>query len=150
MKNVLIVLGFVFIVLIFAGASFIGYIAYFGNKFDASSKAYIDEGIPAIVSSWSEEEFIKRASSQLREKTSNGQLHELFTTLSSKLGAFRSYNGAKGDSNMGYTTQNGEVVTASYVAETTFQNGKAEIQIKLIRVKDAWQILGFHVEMKPL
>jgi hypothetical protein len=150
MKKVLIILGAIFLVLILVVVAVIGYAAYTGNKLDASSRAYVDESVPAIISTWSKDELIKRASPQLRQKTSDDQIDQLFTTLSSKLGTFQSYDGAKGQSNMSFTSQDGQVTTASYVAGATFQNGKAEIQIKLIRDNDSWQILGFHVELKPL
>lgn len=147
MKKFLAVLGAVFLVLLFAAAVFIGCGAYAGGKLDASSKAYVDESVPAIVSGWSKEELIKRASSQLREKASDDQITQLFNTLSNRLGAFQSYDGAKGDSNMSFTSKNGCLVTASYVAKATFQHGKADIQIRLIQSGGAWKILNFHVEM---
>ena len=150
MKKILTILGVVFIVLIFIVAAAIGYVAYTGNKLDASSKAYVDESVPAIVSTWSKDELIKRANSQLRQVTSDVQVGLLFNSLSNKLGTFQSYDGAKGQSNMSFTSKDGQTTTASYVANATFQNGKAEIQIKLIRDNDSWQILGFHVDLKPL
>jgi hypothetical protein len=150
MKKVLIVLGVLFLALITVVAALIGYVAYTGNKLDASSKAYVDESVPAIVTSWSKEELIKRASPLLRQKASDADIDQLFTTLSSKLGNFKSYDGAKGQSNMSYTSEEGQVTTASYVANASFQNGKTEIQIKLIRNSDSWQIVGFHVELTPL
>lgn len=144
-KKVLIVLGVVFLILIFIGAAVIGYSAYVGVKLDASSKAYVDESVPTIVSTWSKDELVKRASPELRAMTSNGQLDQLFA-LFTKLGAFQSYDGATGESNISFTSKDGEVVTASYIAHATFENGKAEIKIKLIHHNDAWQILGFHVD----
>lgn len=150
MKKVLTILGAVFLILILIVAAGIGYVAYTGNQLDASSKAYVDESVPAIVSVWSKDELVKRASPQLRQKASDVQIDQLFNDLSTKLGAFQSYDGAKGQSNMSFTAKEGEATTAAYVANATFQNGKAEIQIKLIRDNDSWQILGFHVEMKPL
>lgn len=150
MKSILSFLGVIFLILVLSAAAFFGYCAYTGGKLDASSKAYVDESVPAIISTWSKEELIKRASPQLRQKSSDEQITQLFNTLSNRLGAFRSYDGTKGDSNVSFTTQNGRVVTASYLAKATFQYGKAEIQIKLIQSQDSWEILGFHVEMEHL
>jgi hypothetical protein len=149
MKKFLAIFGVIFFVIVLVVVAVIGYAAFIGNKFDASSKAYVDESIPAIVSSWSKDELIKRASPQLRRKTSDVQIGQLFNALSGKLGSFQSYEGAKGQSSMSLTSKDGQVTTASYVANATFRNGKAEIQIKLIRYDDSWQILGFHVELSP-
>lgn len=146
MKNFLTVLGIIFLMLVVGVVAIVGSAAYFGSKLDASSKTYVDENVPAIISSWSKAEFIKRASPQLLQKISDDQISELFATLSSKLGAFRSYDGAKGESNMSFIFNSGQTTTASYVAEATFQNGKAKIQIKLIRDDDSWKILGFNVQ----
>jgi len=137
-------LGAVFLlfILIWVGAQ--GYSAYMGNVLNPSSKEYVDESIPAIISTWSRDELVKRASPELRAIASNGQLDQLIATCA-KLGTFQSYNGAIGRVNINISLQNGQVITASYIANATFKNGKAEIQIKLIRHNGAWQLLGFHV-----
>ena len=147
MRDILIILGIIFLVIVGALATFIGYAAYAGGKLDASSKAYVDETVPVILTNWSKDELIKRASPLLRAKASDEEIAKLFATLSGKLGAFKSYEGAKGDSNVTWTTQDGKLTTAAYVANATFQNGKAEIRIKLIQNNGVWQYLGFHVEM---
>jgi hypothetical protein len=41
----------------------------------------------------------------------------------------------------------GQVITAPYIAKVSFQNGKAEIRINLIRDNNVWKILGFHVNL---
>lgn len=149
MKTIFSVLGIIFLVLAVAVAVVVGIAGYLGSKRDSSSKLYVDGNIPPIVSTWSKDELIARASPELLRTTSKDQISQLFDTLSVKLGAFQSYDGAKGQSNMSFTTQ-GEVTTASYISEATFKNGKAKIQIKLILHEDSWQILGFHVELVPM
>jgi hypothetical protein len=151
MKKVLMVLGIVFLVLLFALAAFIGYVAYNGNRLDASSKLFVDQSVPAILSSWSRDEMVKRSSPQLREKSSDDQIDRLFAMLSSKLGPFQSYDGAKGDSRMNYDLGKRELTTtAFYVANATFQRGKAEIKVHLVRDRGRWEILGFNVQARPL
>jgi len=61
MKKVLMILGVVFLILIIVVGGFVGYTAYIGTKLDASSKAYVDASVPAIISTWSRNELIKRA-----------------------------------------------------------------------------------------
>lgn len=150
LKKALIVLGAIFLLLIVAVAGLIGYAIYTANQLDASSKAYVDESVPAIATDWSKDELVKRAGTQLRAKVSDVQIEQLFGTLANKLGAFKSYDGAEGDSNINFTTTSGKEVTASYVAKATYQYGKAEIQIKLIQEDRSWKILNFHVDVNPL
>jgi hypothetical protein len=145
MKTALSIVGIVFLVMLVLALGFFGFVAYEGNKFDASSKAYVDESVPAIVANWSKDELIKRESPQLRKAASDDDLTALFTKLGGALGPMQSYDGAKGDANMNVTPASGLQVTAAYVAEVAFQNGKAEIKINLIQIDGAWLILGFHV-----
>jgi hypothetical protein len=144
MKTALSIVGIVFLILLALALGFFGFVAYEGNKFDASSKGYVDESVPAIVANWSKDELIKRESPQLRKAVSDDDLAALFSKLGA-LGPMQSYDGAKGDANMNVTPGSGLQVTAAYVAGATFQNGKAEIKINLIQIDGAWLILGFHV-----
>jgi hypothetical protein len=150
MKKFLMVLGTVFLVLIVLGAGVVGYAIYMGTQLDASSKAYVDESVPAIATDWSKDELVKRASPQLRKQASDVQIEQLCSTLANKLGTFKSYDGAKGDSSINFTSADGKVITASYIAKATYEYGKAEIQIKLIQEAGSWKILGFHVDISPL
>jgi hypothetical protein len=96
------------LVLVIVVAGFVGYAAYQGRGLDASSKAYVEENIPAIVSTWSKDELLKRSSPQLLKAINEkpGQLDQLFQKLSA-LGPMVSFGEVKGDSNVTYTTQNG-------------------------------------------
>ncbi|HTC98495.1 MAG TPA: hypothetical protein VK734_12260, partial [Bradyrhizobium sp.] len=52
----------------------------------------------------------------------------------------------KGASNVNYTTQNGKVTTASYVATAKFENGEGRITARLIQSPAGqWQFLLFQV-----
>ena len=143
MRTILTILGGIFLVGISLVGGFIGYVAFVGGGLDTSSKAYVDESVPAIISSWSREEFLKRASPQLRAVATDEQVGELFLKFH-RLGAFQSYDGAKGQANINLT-QHGREVTAAYKANATFQNGKAEIDVRLIQIDGAWRILRFYV-----
>lgn len=149
MKKFLSIVGGLFLVLVLAVAGFIGYAAYQGRGLDASSKAYVEANVPAIISTWSKDELLKRSSPQLlkiiNEKPE--QLDLLFQKLS-KLGAMRSFNDIKGDSNVSYTTQDGKVTTAAYAATAKFENGEGRISVRLIQSPSSgqWQFLFFHVD----
>lgn len=147
MKKFLAIIGGFFLILVLALVSFVGYVAYEGRGLDASSKAYVEANIPAIVSTWSKEELLTRSSPQLLKAINKEpeQFDQLFQKLS-KLGAIQSFGDAKGDSNVSYTTQNGKVITAFYIVKSKFENGEARISIRLIQVSGQWQILLFHVD----
>lgn len=146
MKKFLSIVGGIFLLLVLVVAGFIGYAAYQGRGLDASSKAYVEANIPPIISSWSKDELLKRSSPQLLKilNENPGQLEQLFQKLS-KLGAMQSFGEVKGDSNVSVTTQNGKVITASYLAKAKFQNGEAQIAIRLIQLSGQWQLLLFNV-----
>jgi hypothetical protein len=145
MKTAFAIIGVVFLFLLVLGGTAIGVFAYYGTQFDASSKAYTEESVRAIAANWSKDELVSRESEALHKAASDDQLTQLFA-LFSKLGPLQSYDGATGDSNMGFTPATGPSITARYVAEITCQNGKAEVKVALIRVNGQWQIYGFHVD----
>lgn len=149
MKKFLSLVGGLFLVLILAVAGFIGYAAYQGRGLDASSKAYVAANVPKIVATWSKEELLTRSSPQLQKVIAEKpeQLDQLFQKLS-KLGAMRSLGDMKGDSNVSYTTRDGKVTTATYVAAATFENGEGNIKVRLIQSPSSgqWQFLNFYVD----
>lgn len=53
MRRFLSIIGGLFLVLVLLAAGLVGYVAYQGRGLDASSKAYVEENIPAIISTWS-------------------------------------------------------------------------------------------------
>ena len=150
MRKALTVLGWIFLALLVLAGAFAGYMAYVGPKLDASSKAYVDSQIPAIVSDWSEEQLLKRAAPELlRVITDKKQLDQLFENLS-RLGKLKRYGGSKGEANILLTLKQGRVITASYVAHAEFENGPAQIAVRLIRHGSQWQLLYFNVRSPAL
>ena len=147
MKKFLSIVGGLFLVLVLVVAGFIGDAAYQGQGLDASSKTYVEANVPAIISTWSKDELLKRSSPQLLKVVNEKpeQIDQLFQKLS-KLGAMRSFGDVKGDSNVSYTTQDGKVTTASYVATAKFENGEGRITVRLIQSSGQWQFLRFHID----
>src|ERR1700731_2855659 len=144
-------MGGLFLVLVVVVAGFFGYAAYQGRGLDASSKAYVEENIPAIISTWSKDELLKRSSPQLLTIIDKKpeQLDQLFQKFST-LGPMLSFGEVKGDSNVSYTTQYGKVTTAAYVATAKFKNGEGRISARLIQSPAAqWRVFGFFVD-RPL
>jgi hypothetical protein len=147
LKRFLSIIGGLFLVLVLLAAGMLGYLAYQGRGQDASSKAYVEENVPAIISTWSKDELLKRSSPQLLKVIDEKpeQMDQLFQKLS-KLGPMQSFGEVKGASNVNYTTQSGKVTTASYVATAKFENGEGRITARLIQSPAGqWQFLLFHV-----
>ena len=146
MKKLLSIVGGIFLLVALIVAGFIGYAAYQGKNLDASSRAYVEENVPPIISTWSKDELLKRASPQLLKISSDdpGKFDQLFKKLS-KLGAMQSFGDVKGDSNVSYTTDNGKVITASYMATGKFEHGEAKISMRLIQTSGQWQFLLLNV-----
>ena len=148
LRRFLSIIGGLFLVLVLLVAGLLGYAAYQGRGLDASSKAYVEENIPAIISTWSKDELLKRSSPQLLKVINEKpeQLDQLFQKLS-KLGPMQSFGEVKGDSNISYTTQNGKVKTAAYAVSAKFKNGEGRITARLIQSPAGqWQFLQFHVD----
>ena len=146
MKKFLSIVGGIVLVVVLMAAGFIGYLSYQGRGLDASSKAYVDKNLPLIVSNWSKRDLLKQASPQLLTIINENpdQIDRLFKGLA-RLGALRSYDGSKGDANISYTNKDGKLITAFYIANATFENGSAQITVRLIQVSGQWKFLMFQV-----
>lgn len=146
MRRALSILGGLFLFLCVVVVSFLGFAAHQGKGLDQSSKAYVEETVPVILSTWSKDELIKRASPQLLSAVRDQPelLDQLFQKLSG-LGALRTFDDVRGDSNISYTTREGKVITAAYTAKAKFDEGDAQISIRLIQTPAGWQLLSFHV-----
>lgn len=149
MKKLLIVLGLVFLAFIFAVGAFIGYAAFTGSALDKQSKAYVDAAVPAIVSSWSQQELINRASPELRQATKSADMDRMFAWFKT-LGHLQKYEGSQGQAIVSVTPQAGKVVSARYTAKALFERGQASIDIAIIKHGDQWQIAGFKVNSPAL
>ena len=146
MNKSLVIGGVLFLVLLTLIGSVVGYFVYNGSGLDASSKAYVDENIPLIVSSWSKEELLKRSSPKLIELVNKNpnQLDQLFKKLST-LGAMTHYEGSKGQAYFFVNYPQGKSISAKYTANAKFEHGEAEIQVQMVQESDQWQIINFHV-----
>jgi len=115
----------------------------FLNTLDKESKAYVDAAIPAVFKSWNEKELLNRASPEFKQAVPQQKLDELFHKLSN-LGPLRKCEPAQGRAGM--SNQADKQVKAEYIANATFDKGKALIDLALIKHGDQWQILGFVVK----
>jgi hypothetical protein len=148
MRRFFYIFGLVMAVVVVAGAIGIGILVYKGSALDTESKAYVDQAVQAIASTWSKQQLLDRASPELRDKAKPPELDAMFDTLS-RLGPLVAYEGATGQAQMSYTTGWGSNVWASYVAKARFQNGAATFHIGLVKRDGQWMIHNFHVDPAP-
>jgi hypothetical protein len=146
MKKFLSILGGVFLLIVVIAAVLIGVGVYQGNKLDKSSKAYVETNVRPVVSTWSKDELVKRASPKLLEIINRdpGQVDLVLKKLS-RLGSLQSLGEPKGESLVSYTTGEGKVITAAYTETAKFDNGDADIMVRLIQADGQWQFLLFNL-----
>jgi hypothetical protein len=141
--------GLLFVALIIAGAAFIGYTAFTGGALDKEGKAYLDAAVPAIVSSWNDQELLKRASPEFQKAASPADVDRLFRWFRT-LGPMQKYGGAQGQSVTWVAPQSGKIINAHYVAKAVFDASEANIEIGLIKHGNVWQIGRFDVTSPAL
>jgi hypothetical protein len=149
MQKLLIVLGMIFLLLVVVVAAFVGYSAMIGGRLDKESRAYVDAAVPAIVSSWNEQELLKRASPEFQKAASPADVDRLFRWFTI-LGRLQKYEGAQGQAIISATPQSGNVIYGSYVAKALFDAGEANIEVGLIKHGNQWQIVRLNVTSPAL
>jgi hypothetical protein len=105
--------------------------------------------VPAIVSSWNEQELLKRASPEFQKAATLADVERLFRWLRT-LGPLRKYESAQGESITSVTPRTGRVIYGRYVAKAVFDAGEANIEVGLIKHGNQWQIGRFHVTSPAL
>ncbi len=145
MRQMLIILGTIFLIIIIVVTAAITFVAVREAALDKESKAYVDKTVPLIVSRWDEQELLKRASPEFMQAAPTNELDKFFV-MARRLGKLREYQGSEGQSYISVTTQNGKTITAKYSVNAVFDADPAVINIVLIKHGDQWQIEGFHVD----
>jgi hypothetical protein len=147
-RKFLVALGALSLIVIVGAAAGVGVLAYRGSALDAESKAFVDGAVPAITTSWSKQQLLDRATPELRQNAKPEQLAALFETVS-RLGSLLEYEGATGQSYMGYNVGSGGIVSAIYLAKARFQNGDATFRLVLMKRDGNWMIHNFRVDPTP-
>jgi len=149
MKKFFTILGIIFLVIIVLGAVGIGFIAVRGNALDKESKAYANRAIPAVVSGWSEQELLARASPEFKQAVAPEKLDQMFHWFTS-LGPLQKCEPARGQAGITVTPKTGKVISGQYTAKAKFEKGDATIKLVLIKHNDHWQIASFYVDSPAL
>jgi hypothetical protein len=134
-------------VLVLLVAIGIGLLAYRGSRLDREASEYAEQSIDAIVTDWSQEALLSRASPDLR-KTSNAEDMDKLFTMFRRLGRLLHADEPRGQALMSLTNRSGSQTTATYTSQAEFENAPATISISLIKRGDQWLIQGFRVDSK--
>ncbi len=147
-KKLLIGIGLLYTGLILIAT--IGYLAVkiFGKDLDQESRAYVDQAVPLILTSWNAEELLKRASPELLKKTPPKTIKSLFNEMSRQLGPMKTYNGSEGEAHDSVNPEQGRQTVANYQAKAVFEKAPAKVDIKLILHNHEWKIFSFQVNFK--
>lgn len=147
MGKILAIVGGFVVIVVLAIVGFMAYALYASGGLDESSKRYVENNMPPIISTWSRDALMKRASPELRKAVDKQPklLSQLFRKLSG-LGPLIRFGKVDGSANISYTTESGKVITATYTAKAKFKHGKADLKVRLIQHDGKWRILGFNVD----
>ena len=145
MKKLFTILGIIFatiiVFIVIAAAIFIPRTL----KLDREATAYIQDAVPKIVTNWSSQELIDRATPGLIDSAkSHDQLDRLFVMFR-QLGSFKQLDKPEGMVVSSAYTGEGTVTLGNYTAHGDFEKGKATIKIQLRRVDGTWKINGFRI-----
>ena len=143
MKKLFTILGVIFAVVIgiivIAAAIFIPRTL----KLDREATAYIQDAVPKIVTNWSSQELVDRATPELMDAVkSRDELDRLFVMFR-QLGSFKHLDKPEGTVVSSAFTGTGTTTVVNYSAHAVFEKGPATIKFELRRVNDTWQINGF-------
>ena len=147
MNKVFAIVGGIVVVVLLLSAGFSGYAIYQGRGLDESSRQYVEQNIPPILSTWSRDELLKRGAPKLlKVAADNPAAVEHFFQKLSTLGALQSFGDLKGGADVTYTEELGKTITANYVATAKFANAEAKVSVRLVRLSGQWRILLFRVD----
>ena len=148
LKGCLMAFGAFSAVMVVLGGIVFGIAAYLGAGFDRTSKAYVDDAVPAIVAAWSSDELLRRVDPEYLHLFKKDAVDSLFQKFA-RLGAFERYAGSKGEASMNFDSGSFRI-TAKYECEVVFKNGHATVLMTLLRADGGWKVVGFHIESPDL
>ncbi len=110
------------------------------------AKAYVDEVLPGIVTSWDSKQLLWNSHPEFVKKTSAEQLDQLFFAFM-KLGPLKKYDKSQGQVSVSKLTVDGQTnLFCDYVIQLDFENGPAKISVRVVKHGEKWSILSFLVE----
>jgi hypothetical protein len=113
-------------------------------QLSGESRAYANDAILGIVSSWNTSALVDRASPKLLQSDSQLSLKQSFSRLSKELGGLQKYHEVSCNVNS-TLTQMGNLTTSKCNTILTFEKASATVEVQLSRQGNQWQIDRFQV-----
>ena len=126
-----------------------GYLVYKGTSLDRESKSYASVAVVAITSHWNSSELLDRASPNLRNSVTTGQISSMFDWFS-VLGPLTKTQECQGSSSVVAFLGKPSSTLAQYTCKELYQQGAATVAIALVKIGDVWMVNGFHVNSPVL
>ncbi|MFH2047699.1 MAG: tetratricopeptide repeat protein [Pseudomonadota bacterium] len=115
------------------------------KKLDNQAKIYVDDVVPKIIQNWELSELTKHSHKELLNNSTYSQFESQFFLLK-KLGTLEDYQKSEGQIIISRTSDGIKIITGNYAANGKFENGLAKVSVKIIKEKNSWSILFFHVD----
>ena len=137
-------LVFLIIIAVVAG------VLYFGSKgaeVYKEGQAYVDEAIPAIVSSWDGQMLVNRATPEFIaavDATELARRFDIYKTLGNLKEYKKSERQAKGGS-FKFNNDEDQQIAVAFEAWAEFDAGEAKIEITVSKQANGWTISDFNV-----
>ncbi len=145
MKNVLMIVGAVFLIGLIGGGVWIASMISKGAELDASSRAFVEEKIPELArNKWYGPYMRPLAHSAFMEAVSMEDWQRISTLYWQKLGMLNDYGPCEGQATMNYTPE-GEEISAEYVCDARFEKANATIELRLFIENNDWKLVNISV-----
>ena len=115
-----------------------------GRKLDSESHAYVNSMVPDILDNWDADQLWDNADSDLIQTASLNQIQEFFDLSSKQLGYMKLYGGSQGQARI-FVNNFKKDISAEYVSDVTFEKGKGQVQVTLVKKADKWYFHSFYI-----
>lgn len=126
---------------------FIGYMFITGGELDDSSKSFVDNSIPKILSTWDYKTFCDFSHPALIKKLNNKDFDKFSSIIRKNFGKYVKYNSSSGEATL-IKTNLQNITKANYVSNVEFEKGSTDVSTELIYDKDKWHITKINIAIK--
>lgn len=135
----------VLLVALMAAGSGVFLVAWRVQSLNEQGRQFVDSAIPAITTTWDDDQLFSRATPQFRSSIARRDL-SIFGDASAALGAFQQAVGTTGAVGWEAVLLPGAQVSGSYVVKARYAKGLATFQVDAVKIGGAWKIAGFHFD----
>ncbi len=121
------------------------------SQLEKSSEDFIRQSLPVVLTAWSVDELMTRASEEYVRDTDKARLGAMFDGASSRLGPFALYTDVTRMAPLDIgSSRRHRPATVDYVAAAVFEKGDARIAIRLTKwADDYWRVAALRVDVQP-